>query len=848
MTVDHGAAAGRLRLRLTEPPRPGRTSRTLPLAEDASAGLARISGGRALEELVVLVAAATVTLAAMDGDDEVAALVRGPGGTVVCPIALSAMETVADLVVAVDATLRSRFAGADPSPESGGSMLIGSSRVAAAVSAPQDPALTLMLDGDQGAGRILRADADTTRIAPWFVEVVLRSVASILACFVEPHRSLAQLPAGAPEDIARTTQFGRATFDPPERDSTLLGPIMAMVAAHPERVAVQCGDSVLTYQQLWHATERVADALVRRGIGTGERVGILAGKSPHAVPAILGTLLAGAAYVPLDLQSPPQRLAAILADSGSRAVLVDDGLADRLPVGDGAVPQIDLAGLAASAAGPPGDRTFPPVTAADLAYLIYTSGSTGTPKGVAIRHGAIASYLSWKVNYHDLDTDTRLLQVPSLAFDSSVSDLFSVLSAGGRIVLVEPSPVQPRRMAAMVSDHDITHITLVPSLYQVLLDEIASTGATLRVVTVAGEATTTDLVDRHHALLPGVRLINEYGPTENSVGSTAFDHAPDAGPGCPIGRPVSNTVISVLDPAGRTLPPGFVGEIRLSGPGLADGYHGRPELTAEAFVDQPDVPGGRAYRSGDLGWWRPDGMLEFAGRLDSQVKLRGHRVETGEVENVLSGLAGVRTAVVVVGCADEPTAGLVAFVEGAGLDVTAIQQALREGLPPYMVPGRIELATELPRMVSGKPDRQELTLRADALIVGFPTPAADAVPTTGADEIETAVGEAFAEVLGGQPAHGDDDFFVLGGHSLAAASVIGKLERRLGAVIDLDEFLTAATVRRIAELVRSSLRTPLTATRAASPRHTPVTRVADGDVLSRLLQESDSASGRTPES
>ncbi len=848
MTVDDGAVAGRLRLRLTAPVRPGRTSRTLPLAGDAAAGLARISGGRAVEELVVLVAAATVTLAAMDGCDEAVTLVRGPAGMLACPVALSSVETVADLVVAVDATLRAQFAGVAGSPESAGVMLVCSSRVAAGAVGPSDPALIVMLDGDPGVGRVLRADADPTRLAPWFVEVVLRSLAGVLAGFVEPHRPLAQLPLGAPEDIALSTQFGRATFDPPDRESTLLDPVATMVAAHPDRVAVQCGHSVLTYQQLWQATEQVAGALARHGVGAGERVAILTGKSPHAVPAILGTLLAGAAYVPLDLQSPPQRLAGILADSGSRVVLLDGGLADRLPAGDGAVPQIDLADLAASTE-PSSENVVPPVTGADLAYLIYTSGSTGTPKGVAVGHGAIASYLRWKVTYHDLDPDTCLLQVPSLAFDSSVSDLFSVLSAGGRIVLVEPSPVQPRRIAAMVAEHRITHITLVPSLYQVLLDDLAPAGASLRVVTVAGEATPTELVARHHALLPGVRLINEYGPTENSIGSTAFDHGPDAGPGTPIGRPVSNTVISVVDRVGRALPPGFIGEIRLSGPGLADGYHASPELTAEVFVTQSGVPGERAYRSGDEGWWRPDGMLEFAGRLDDQVKLRGHRVETGEVENILSGLGGVRSAVVVVGCAGEPNAGLVAFVEGAGLDATALQRAAREGLPPSMVPGRIEILTELPRMVSGKPDRQELTARADALIADRAASVADSAPaSSGADEVETAVGEAFAEVLGGPTAHGDDDFFVLGGHSLAAASVIGKLERRFGAVIDLDEFLDAATVRRIAELVRTSLRTPLTPAKAASPRRTPVTRVADEDVLGRLLRESNSGNVHTPES
>lgn len=308
---------------------------------------------------------------------------------------------------------------------------------------------------------------------------------------------------------------------------------------------------------------------------------------------------------------------------------------------------------------------------------------------------------------------------------------------------------------------------------------------------------------RHHELLPAVRLINEYGPTESSVGATAFDHGTDAGPGLPIGWPVANTVATVTGGDGRVLPIGFVGELRLAGHGLADGYRNRPELTAAAFVADAGAPGGRSYRTGDLVWWRPDGMLEFTGRADDQVKIRGHRVEPGEVESVLGLLPGVRQAAVAVVSGPDGAPALAAWLEAVDTTVEEIRAGANAALPPAMVPTSITLIDELPRMVSGKIDRGALVRLAET--DAAPAPASSPSRTgTGGDELEAKVGAIFAEVLASGPIAPDGDFFEEGGHSLLAISVIDAIEKELGVSIDMGDFFDTPTVREVTQLIRKA--------------------------------------------
>ncbi|MEU9234319.1 non-ribosomal peptide synthetase [Streptomyces subrutilus] len=804
MTSDSAVPATTIRPRRTGAAPAARARAGLALTPAAADGLARVSGGRPLEELVALTAATAVVVGAAEHTDEPVLAVSGPAGPVLTGIGLAGRSTVGDLVRAADSALRS--APAVPAEESAlaGAVLVRSARVGDGAAAPasrQDAiGLTLTEPGADGV-RELVAEAGPDRAEAWFLDVLLRSVTSVLAGFTDPHGPAAALAPVSAEDVARAAELGRRGFVPEIVPTTLTAPIEETARAHPDRTAVVAGARTLTYREFWQAAQAVAARLHTAGIGRGHRVGVLTGKTVHAVPAIVGTLLAGAAYVPLDPRSPAARLAEILDDAECAAVLAAPDLLAGLPDGLTA-PVIDIQAAAAGpAAEPEAGRSGP--LPGDLAYVVYTSGSTGKPKGVEIRHRAIASYVHWKVRHHGLDLDTRVLQLPSLAFDSSVADLFPVLASGGRLVLADTHQLLPRRLAELAEQHRITHLTTVPSLYRVLLGELPRAAASLRAVTVAGEATTPDLVGRHHELLPGVRLINEYGPTESSVGATAFDHGTAAGPGFPIGRPIANTVATVTGADGRILPVGFVGELRLAGHGLADGYRNRPELTAAAFVADAGAPGGRSYRTGDLVWWRPDGMLEFTGRADDQVKIRGHRVEPGEVESVLGLLPGVRQAAVAVVSGPDGAPALAAWLEAADTTVEEIRAGAGAALPPAMVPTSLTLVDALPRMVSGKIDRGALVRLAGA--GAAPAPAPSPARTGAGDEaLEAQVRAIFEEVLGSGPIGPEGDFFEEGGHSLLAISVIDTIEKRLGVTVDLGDFFDAPTVGEVSALIRKA--------------------------------------------
>ncbi|MFD4242392.1 amino acid adenylation domain-containing protein [Streptomyces sp. NPDC058525] len=803
MTSDSVVPATTIRPRRTSAERSAPTRARLALTASAADGLAKVSGGRPLEELVALTAAAAVVVGAAEHTDEPVVAVSGPAGPVLSGIGLAARSTVGDLIRAADASLRSAPAVADARAELAGAVLVRSARVGAAPAAgaaPQDTVELVLTEAGADGVRELLAEAGPDRAEAWFLDVLLRSLSRVLAGFNDPHGPAAALPTAAADDVATATALGRRGFAPHNTPTTLTAPIEAAARANPDRTAVVAGAQTLTYREFWQAAQAVAARLHTAGIGRGHRVGVLTGKTVHAVPAIVGTLLAGAAYVPLDPRSPAARLAEILDDADCAAVLAASDLLAGLPAGLTA-PVIDIEAAAAGPAAEPGTVRSAPLPD-DLAYVVYTSGSTGRPKGVEVRHRAIASYVHWKLRNHGFDLDTRLLQLPSLAFDSSVADLFPVLASGGRLVLADTHQLLPRRLAELAEEHRVTHLTTVPSLYRVLLGELPRAAASLRAITVAGEATTPDLVRRHHELLPAVRLINEYGPTECSVGATAFDHGTAAGPGFPIGWPIANTVATVTGADGRVLPAGFVGELRLAGHGLADGYRNRPELTESVFVADAEAPGGRSYRTGDLVWWRPDGMLEFTGRADDQVKIRGHRVEPGEVESVLGLLPGVRQAAVAVVSGPDGAPALAAWLEAVDTTAEEIRAHANAALPPAMVPTSLTLIDALPRMVSGKIDRGALVRLAET--AAAPAPAPSPSPAAGGDGLEAKVGAIFEDVLAAGPIGPDADFFDEGGHSLLAISVIDSIEKQLGVSVDMGDFFATPTVREVAELVRKA--------------------------------------------
>jgi len=572
----------------------------------------------------------------------------------------------------------------------------------------------------------------------------------------------------------------------------------AQAARTPWAVAVACGGATFTYGALDARAERLALRLARLGAEPEARVGVCLERGLELVVALLAVLKAGAAYVPLDPEHPPERLGRMLADSGARVLLTHPALADRAGTWAGAVVALDGKEDedAESAAGAP--RTEP--DSEGLAYVIYTSGSTGRPKGVAVPHRALANHMQWMGRTFPLAADDRVLQKTSVGFDASVWEFWAPLLAGATLVMAPPGAhSDPSELLRTVRRERITVLQLVPAVLRALLEHPAFPDCrTLRTLFCGGEALPADLAARARALT-GARVVNLYGPTEACIQSVVHEFAADPGPTVPIGRPVDNVLATVLDAAGSPVPPGVPGELYLGSVQLARGYLGQPALTAAAFVPDPSGadPGTRLYRTGDRVRWLGGGVLEFLGRADQQVKVRGVRVETGEVEAVLRRHSAVAECVVVA-CPDHRgETRLTAYVvpaPGAPVSAAALRAHLRERFPLPLVPSAFVELERLPLTPNGKLDRAAL-------------PPPEAVRGDGAylaprDALELRLARLWEEVLGAGPVGVRDDFFDLGGHSLDALRLLAGVERIAGRRLSMAELVAGPTVERIASALR----------------------------------------------
>ncbi|WP_225828864.1 non-ribosomal peptide synthetase [Streptomyces naphthomycinicus] len=565
-------------------------------------------------------------------------------------------------------------------------------------------------------------------------------------------------------------------------------------ARHPDAPAVTCGTGRLTYRQLDERAEWIAGRLRERGAGPGTLVAVCLDRGADMVCALLGIHKSGAAYVPLDPAYPTDRLAYMVEDSGAPLIVTQSAHTGRLPAHtptlllDGSWPERPYTASAGPVAQAGPD---------DVAYVIYTSGSTGRPKGVQITHGALRARMRETCRELEFTPGDRVLQFASIAFDSSVGQLFAPLVSGAALVLRDDA-WDPGRLAAALREHRVTVAWLTPSAFGALatdLDGPDALGPELRLVRLGGEALQREQIREwfRHCAVP---LVNGYGPTEAAQEATT---ARITGPvdRVPIGRPVANAKVFVVDRHGRPVPVGVPGEMWIGCPGLARGYLNRPELTDAKFtvVDVDGTPR-RVYRTGDLARWLPDGRLEFVGRADNQVKLRGYRIELGEIETALLAHPAVAGATVVLR-EDVPGAQrLVAYVVPVGpLDVTALRAHLRRDLPDYMVPAAFVPLERIPLTPNGKTDRRAL-----------PVPASDrsglgAAYTAARDDAERTVVEVWSEVLGVDRVGVHDDFFALGGHSLLATQVVSRLRRRLGADVPVRTLFSALTPALLAAAV-----------------------------------------------
>ena len=594
--------------------------------------------------------------------------------------------------------------------------------------------------------------------------------ALLRAALADPDTSLADLAAALPDPrpVHDTARAYPAT--------TLVDLVEEVAARQPDAVAVVDGERTLTYAELDAATRTQAARLVAAGAGRGSLVALLAGRSADALVAQLAVLRAGAAYLPLDPGHPPERLAFVLDDAAPRALLVAAPLRGTAPSFDGPVLVLDGAGDSGAVPGPrPEDR----------AYVLYTSGSTGRPKGVEVGHAALVNLLL-AVRDELADAEPPVwLALTSLAFDISALELYLPLVTGGRVVVVpEALALDGRAQAALATEHGVTHVQATPSGWQVLLDGGFDDPAVTALA--GGEALPQPLADAIRARTK--RLFNMYGPTETTIWSTC---AEVTGP-VTIGRPLANTTVHVLDGALRPVPTGTPGELCIGGAGLARGYLGRPELTAERFVALPGDE--RVYRTGDLVRYRPDGELEFLGRADGQVKLRGHRIELGEVEAGLLAHPAVARAAAAVR-ADR----LVAYVVPADgpVDAAALRDHLARFLPPVMVPATVVALDALPLTPNGKLDRRALPAPADP-----PAPARDAAVLTGP---AARVQEIVRGVLKRDGIGPDDDLFDLGVHSLTITQILVRVRSALKADLPLHVFYDSPTIAGIAAEVERVL-------------------------------------------
>ncbi len=637
------------------------------------------------------------------------------------------------------------------------------------------------------------------------IDRLLASYGALLTSAADaPERLIADLPLLTEAERARVLQEWSATAPPtaPQLIHELLG---AVAANMPDAIALRCGTQALTYAALDARANQLAHHLQSLGVGPDTLVALGLPRSIDLIVALLATLKAGGAFLPLDLAAPPARLAAMITASGAPILLTYEALAEELPAGW--LPPVCLDADAELIAALPSTAPATATQVEHLAYVIYTSGSTGAPKGVAVAHRGLATLVAAQAEAFPVRAGSRVLQFASPAFDAAIAEILVTLGAGATLVLAEsPASLIGTALLALLRAERITTVTLPPALLN-LLDPTDLPD--LQTLVAAGEACPEAVVARWAV---GRRFVNAYGPTEASVCATLGECLP--GQAVTIGRPLAGTVAYVLDEAMQPLSAGVAGELYLGGIGLARGYLGRPDLTAERFVPcpwsvvsgqlQPTTDNGqlttdnRLYKSGDRVRWRSDGTLEFLGRVDRQVKLRGFRIELGEIEAALAQHPNVLECAVVAWEDQSHPRRLVAYIVAAEEpEPTAaeLRSFLHTRLPDYMIPATFIPLFALPLTPSGKLDRRAL-LDVRGLVLAQEAPYV--APQT---EAERTIGALWQELLQVEKVGVHDNFFDLGGHSLLLVTVQGKIHELFDRELTIVEMLTYTTVRALAQYV-----------------------------------------------
>ena len=628
-------------------------------------------------------------------------------------------------------------------------------------------------------------------------EEYLQTVESALA---HPHARLRDLEVVGPEERKQLlVEWNRTTREFP-RESCVHELFEEQVRLRPAATAIEMGKERVSYAELNRHANQLAHYLSKRGVGAESLVGVMMERSVEMVVTLLGILKTGAAYVPLDAQYPPERLRFMLEDAGVSVVITQEGLAERVVSG----PQVICLGReSAEIARESEEDLGARATAENLAYVIYTSGSTGRPKGVMVTHRGLVNYLDWSASAYRVQEGSGTVVHSPLGFDLTVTSLYCPLLVGQRLVLVnEEQGIEGLADQLKQATTPFSLVKMTPGHLDVLAQLSQAGGA--QTLVVGGEALLGRSLRNWREQAPETRVVNEYGPTETVVGCCVYEvAAAEVKEGAvPIGRPIANTQLYVLDEWQRPVPVGVAGELYVGGAGVTRGYWRRPELTAEKYLPDPfsAQTGARLYRTGDLVRHLADGNLEYLGRADEQVKVRGYRIELGEIEAVLAEHEEVREAIVVVreeAAADKRLVAYLLTADGAELNNGELRSWLREKLPEYMVPTAFVTLSELPLTPNGKVDRRALPA-PEPLQAGSQRVA----PRTPGEELLVGI---WAEVLGVEQPGIEDDFFELGGHSLLATQVISRIRQAFEVELPLRTLFEASTPARLAAVVEAEL-------------------------------------------
>ncbi|MFN7730408.1 MAG: amino acid adenylation domain-containing protein [Pirellula sp.] len=689
-----------------------------------------------------------------------------------------------------------------------------------------DLTLTLVDTPDGLRGRMVYDtqlfDASTIERMCRHYETLLEGVAAT------PESRLSELPLLSPNERELLLKSWSGAHNAVAITATIHQLFEAQVAEVPDNPAVVFEDQVITYRQLNERANSLAQRLRAHNVAPGTSVAICMERSIEWVVGLLGILKAGGAYVPLDPSNPPQRIASAMETAAVRVLLTTTSLRDRLECTNSLLVCIDEA---TCEIGPDKNTHNLEVNtdATGLAYIVFTSGSTGIPKGVAIPHQAVIRLVK-DTNYIELTPADAVAQMSNCSFDAATFEIWGALLNGSRLVLI-PTEVMlsPRALAARLRETQVTTLFLTTALFKQVALEHPTAFSTVRNVLFGGEVVDPKCVREVLASGPPERLLHVYGPTETTTFATFFqiEHVPENADSLPIGKPISNTSVYVLDAQLRPVPIGIPGELCIGGLGLADGYAGSPELTVQRFVPHPfsDLPGDRLYRTGDIVRWRPDGNLDFIGRRDSQVKIRGFRVEPGEIEAVLAEHPQVQQVAVIA--EDDAHCGryLVAYIvphSGYSPRPEDLRQFLAGRLPDYMIPSAYGQIERLPLTPNGKLDRRALPL------LGLKRREDEIAYTPPKGEWEEKLSAIWSQLLGRERISAHDNFFDLGGHSLLALSLLSRIEKAGGPALKLKTLFQHPTLRQFAIAMEAS--SPTDATAAIFSLRGPLEKTKDGRV------------------